>query len=241
MAIFEENYRVNMSHVNANGVITNKGILTILEDVACRHSDTAEIGILDIPAKHVSWILLAWKVKIIKRILYNTNIRVCTWAKPFSKFQTCRDFEIYDEAGGIVCIATSKWTFIDTEKMSIKRIPEDVIEKYTPENKNVFGSLDIEKLTEPESFSNEYIYKTQRRDIDINKHMHNLNYLDVAYEALPEDVYFAPECNNIEIMYKKGIKLGDTIKCSYCFLDNSHYVVMKNNKTGMLNAIVKLN
>ena len=31
-------------------------------------------------------------------------------------------------------------------------------------------------------------YTVLRRDIDINNHMHNLNYLDMAYDILPEDI-----------------------------------------------------
>ena len=67
MAIFEHNYTVNISNVNSEAKITNLGMLSTLEDVACRHSDTAGIGIKDIPVIHLSWMLLAWKVEILKR------------------------------------------------------------------------------------------------------------------------------------------------------------------------------
>ncbi len=240
MAIFEHNYTVNISNVNSEAKITNLGMLSILEDVACRHSDTAGIGIKDIPVIHLSWMLLAWKVKILKRVYYGTKLRACTWARPINRFNTYRDFAVYDENGEVVCIATSKWTLVDTQKGAITKITDDIIEKYEPEPKNVFENPDIDKLVEPASFSNEYIYRTERRDIDVNKHMHNLNYLGVAYEALPEDVYFSPECNNIEIMYKRGIKLGDTIKCLYENENDAHYITMRNADNNALNAIVKL-
>lgn len=240
MAIFEQKYRVKVSDVGPNGLIHNRGMLSILEDVACRHSDKAGFGILDIPVKHLSWVLLAWKVEILKRIQYGTNLKVCTWAKIFNKFQTYRDFEVYDESGNLVCIATSKWALIDTEKNSISRITDDIINEYSPEDKSVFENPDIDKLSEPSTFSHEYTYQTQRRDIDVNQHMHNLNYLDVAYESLPEDIYFSAECNHIEIMYKKGIKLGDTVKCFYSYTDDAHYIAMKSEDDKTLHAIVKL-
>ena len=44
-----------------------------------------------------------------------------------------------------------------------------------------------EILHEPESSSNIYNYTVSRRDIDINHHMHNLCYLDLAYETLPKE------------------------------------------------------
>ena len=76
----------------------------------------------------------------------------------------------------------------------------------------VFNSDYSFKLKEPETIDREIRYKVQRRDIDINKHVHNLYYLDFAYEALPEEIYENCEFNNIEIMYKKQIKLNNEIK-----------------------------
>lgn len=240
MSAFEQNYRVNVSHVGTSATITNMGILSILEDIACRHSDIAGFGFNDIPVKHLSWMLLAWKVKILKRVSYGSIVKVYTWAKYANKFNTYRDFEVYDETGELVCIATSKWVLTDTQKGSITRITDDILENYTPNAKNVFENPEIEKLTEPSSFVNEFIYQTQRRDIDVNQHMHNLNYLYVAYEAIPEEVYNGPECNHIEIMYKKGIKLGDTVKCLYSHTEDSHYITMRSTDEKLLYAIVKL-
>lgn len=240
MAVFKQDYRVSVSHVGRNSLITNVGMLSILEDAACRHSDMAGFGIMDIPIKHLSWVLLNWKVDIIKRVSYGTNLKVHTWAKTHNKFQTTRDFEVFNEENELVCIATSKWTLIDTEKSSITRITDEIIEIYEPEEKNVFENPEIDKLIEPSLFSNEFTYQTQRKDIDVNGHMHNLNYLAVAYEALPEEVYFSNECNHIEIMYKKGIKLGDTVKCFYSYIDSVHYVTMKSADEKVLHSIVKL-
>ena len=240
MAIFKQDYRVSISQVGVSGLIKNIGMLGILEDVACRHSDLAGFGIKDIPTKHVSWVLLNWKVKILKRVSYGTNLKVRTWAKFYNKFQTTRDFEVYDENNEVVCIATSKWALIDTVKSSMARITDEILGVYNPEDKNVFENPEIDKLVEPTSFSSEFLYKTQRRDIDVNNHMHNLNYLDVAYEALPEDIYNSQECNNIEIMYKKGIKSNDTVKCLYSHENNAHFITMKSEDNKIIHAIVKI-
>ena len=91
-----------------------------------------------------------------------------------------------------------------------------------------------------ENFDLSFKYTVQRRDIDVNHHMNNINYLNVAYEFLPDDIYFANECNNIEIMYKKGIKLGETVNCLYCKKDDTNYVTIKSDDLKSLHAIVKL-
>ena len=227
MAFFEKEYTIDVSHVAPNGFITNMGILSLLEDTACKHSDVAGYGFNDINNTGLSWILLAWKVKILKRVKYADIVKVRTWSRPSKKFTTLRDFEILDKNDNIICIATTKWTLIDIKTGKISTITDEIIDKYFPEDKSIFSSDDNSDIT-------------QIIDIDVNKHMHNLNYLYLAYEALPEDVYNSPECNNLEIMYKTSIRLGDTVKCLYSKIDNAHYVTIKSLDNKQLHAIVKL-
>ena len=84
-------------------------------------------------------------------------------------------------------------------------------------------------------------YTIQRKDIDINGHVHNTYYLDFAYEILPNEIYDNCNFDNLEIMYKKETKLGETIKCFYTKIANSHYIVMKTNDEKSIHCIVRLN
>ena len=68
--------------------------------------------------------------------------------------------------------------------------------------------------------------------------MHNIHYLELAYEALPEKAYQDRPYNNFRISYKREIKLGDIITCNYAFQDNKHIIVLKNENT--INSIVEL-
>lgn len=238
--IFEYKTRVDISKVDGTAYITNKGMLALLENVACMHSDMAGYGICEIPITHLSWVQLNWRVQIIRRLKYGEEITIKTWAKNTSKAITLRDFEVFDKDGKQVCLATTKWTLTNIDTHSITKITDEIIEKYHPETKSVMPDYDFKKLSEPENFSNEYIYKTERRDIDVNDHMHNLNYLDLAYETLPENIYLNTKFNNIEIMYKKAIKLGDTSKCLYSFNNDKHTIVIKSLDGKDLHCIVNL-
>lgn len=240
MAIIEHNDVVNISKVNSKGLITNKGMLELLENTACLHSDKAGYGILDIPKTHLSWVQLNWNVKVLRRLVYGEHVTIRTWARTSTKVSTLRDFEVLDKNNKQVCIATTKWTLINIDTQSLTKITDDIINKYSPENVSIMPEYEFKKLNEPNSFSNEYIYTTQRRDIDVNNHMHNLNYLDLAYETLPEDVYTSESFNNIEIMYKKAIRLGETSKCLYSKQNDVHTVVIRSIDNKDLHCIINL-
>ena len=240
MAIFQYKTRVDIGKVNGNADITNKGMLAMLENVACMHSDQAGYGIIEIPVTHLSWVQLNWRVQILRRLKYGEEVTIKTWARESSKVSTLRDFEVLDKDNKQVCIATTRWTLTNIDTQSITKITDDIINKYEPESITTFPNFEFSKLKQPENYSNEYIYTTQRRDIDVNKHMHNLNYLDLAYEALPEDLYLNNQFNNIEIMYKSAIRLGDTSKCLYSYNDNKHIVTIKSLDDKTLHCIVNL-
>lgn len=85
-----------------------------------------------------------------------------------------------------------------------------------------------------------YYIKQEEKNIDIIGHMHNLYYLDLAYEALTQEAYEKRPFDNIRIMYKKEIKLGDMVICKYAKVDNKNVVVIEGKDTKILHAVIEL-
>ena len=240
MAFIEHDFRLTIRDINDKTELTNKGILSFFEDIGGLHSDIAGYGLKDIEETKISWVLLNWKIKVLKRILYNGEpIKVKTWSRNAVRACTFRDFELYNSKGELCVIGSSKWTLVHLEN-GLMRITPELIEKYNPEDKAVFDDFDFKKIQEPAEYSSVYEYTVSRRDIDINNHMHNLNYLDLAYEALPREIYESNSFDNVEIMYKNGAKLYEKLKCFYSNVSNEHFVTIKSEDEKILHAIVKL-
>lgn len=238
---FEREYYVGVKDIGIKNQMTNYGFLSILEEIASTHSDKVGYGVNDIEEKKKVWLLMDWKLQVFERPTYGTIVKVKTWARPITKrpFSTYRDFEVFDGEKR-VAIATSKWVLFDLETNKIAKITDDIIKLYKPEDEKVFKEDEIEKLKEIQ-VSNEFIdYEVKRADIDVNKHMHNLNYLKLAYEVLPENIYLSNEKNEIRIMYKHQILLGDKVKCYYNNIENKDIITIKSKDDNILHAIVEL-
>lgn len=204
------------------------------------HSNEAGYGLNDIESTGFTWILLNWKVRVLKRPIYGEKILVKTWARKTEKFYTYRDYQVFDASNNLLAIATTKWILMNAKTMGIEKISDEVISKYFPENVSVFdGEAEINKIADPKEYLSCMNYKVQRKDIDINNHMHNVYYLDLAYEALPDEVYENCRFNNFEIMYKKEIKLGEIVKCFYSHIDDTHYITIKSEDEKVLHSIIK--
>lgn len=205
--IYTENFKMSLKDIGKQNKIKNRAILEILENIAGYQSDYVGFGANETVKTKIAWVLLDWELEVIKRPTYGQTLQVKTWGRNMNKFFTYRDYEIYDENNELCIIATSKWTLLNIEKRKMVRLTEELIEKYKPEEKSVFLDEKLDKIKIPTKFISNIKYKVIRKDIDLNKHMHNLYYLDLAYEALPEDVYAKRPFDNVRITYKKEIKL----------------------------------
>ena len=238
--IFQEKFKTGLKDIGKNNLIKNRAILEILEDIGSYHSDIAGYGANDTEKNGLTWILLDWKIEVLDRPKYGQALEVHTWAKVGNKFFTYRDYEIYDENHKLRAIATSKWALINIQKEKMERITPEIFEPYHPEQNDVFPGEKLDKLEVPENFTNKISYQVIRKDIDINHHMHNLYYLDLAYEALPEEIYEKRPFNHVRITYKKEIKLGDTVSCKYALKDGKHVVVIESEEGKILNSVIEL-
>lgn len=234
--IYCSNYKIGLEDIGRNNEATNKALLAIMQDIACLHSASVGDGILEIEAKKRAWMLLDWKMEVIKRPKYNDDIKVETWSRKVERLYAYRDFQLKDKEGNIIAIGTSRWIFVDTERKRPVRLTADIADLYESEtDKNVF-------LEEMEDIKcGDYLFKkdycVQRRDIDINQHMNNLSYLDMAYEILPEDIYNTKVFNNIRIVYKKEILYGEKVECYYEEQNNKYIITVKSQ--GKINAIIE--
>lgn len=239
---FEQDFKIGIREAGLRNELTNYGILAYLQDVATYHSDTVGYGVKDVPINKGAWLLMDWELEVYKRPKFGDVIHANTSAVSMGRtsFHCYRNFEIFDENNELVATATSRWIYFSLETNRIVKLEPEMLERFNPEGDAKKSEEKLLKLKEPDSYESVFEYQVERFDIDVVKHMNNLNYLKLAYEAVPEDVFFGEELNNVRIMYKHQIKLGDKLKCFYSKQEDGHYITIKNNDEKTLHAIVKL-
>lgn len=235
-----EKFKFRLDDMNRNGNLKNESILRILESIAGYHSDSLGFGYCDISKNKIGWVLLDWKVEVLKRPSYPEELTVTTWGRKMIKCYTYRDYEVRDKKGELCVRATSKWTLIDLEKGKLARLTEEIVNRYQPEEVCAFENDEIERLKEPEQYENAIDYKVRKNEIDNNGHVHNIYYLNMAYEALPEKIFFQQELNNMRITYKRQIKFGQTVECRYTYEQGKHIVTIVQKEDSSVHAIVEL-
>ena len=244
--IYKERYKVELEDIGRENKIDNKRIVTIMEDIAGSHSDKVGLGVSASAINKKAWVLLDWKIKILKRPAYNEYIDASTWSRKSDRLCAFRDFELYDQNGELCAIGTSRWLYMDLVRRRPIILDNKMNDIYgTETEKNVFDE-EIKKIELPDLDNlpdnimvTEKPYLIQRRDIDINGHLHNVSYLEAALEAVPEDIYKNVDFNYIRIEYKKEIMQNDNIKIK-CLTDNNYNCLVIFETDNKMNAVVEL-
>lgn len=237
MGLYEYKTVIRYQDISEENKLSDKGVLTILAEAAGSHAESIGNGLNHTMETGYAWMLLYWKVKILKRPVWNTEVTVKTWVRDFDKISSWRDFEIYDDRQELIAIGTAKWVFIDTKTQRPAKITEEMVNKYGKVSKSVFNEELSGKLQESENLEKVYEYTAERRDIDVNHHVNNVIYLELAYNALPENIQL--EFENCEIYYKRQIKFGETISVCYKEENNIHTVSIKSQDEETLHAVLK--
>jgi medium-chain acyl-[acyl-carrier-protein] hydrolase len=233
-------FEMGIKDVKKDFKSSNKFLLECLENIASKHSDKAGFGINDIPKTKLTWLLLEWKLEVIKRPKYGEKLYIDTWSRYSEKCYSYRDFEIYDENNKKCAMATSKWLLVDIDRGRPIKIEDNVISKYEPEKgKSAFSTTEIGKLQVLENYDLSQKYEVRRSDIDLNGHMHNLNYLDLACNILPEEE-IEKEIDNIRITYKKEIKFGEIVNVFYKKQNNKNCILIMSEDGKIVHSIIEM-
>ncbi len=236
--VFDEKFYIGYSDVNRDFRISNTAILKIFENVAYMHSTFANDGMKTSASR---WFLKSYHVKIHKRAEQDERVTAKTWSRTTKGVSASREFELYTENGDLSVTGLSNWVRVNASTFKPERINDEMFSAYgsEPERTN-FGAPWTDKLKESDEYSLIKEFYIDRNFIDANNHMNNVFYLDLAELMLPEEVYEKGECDEFEIMYRKAIKYGDTVKCLYRETDEAYYITVKSADLSDCHAVIKL-
>lgn len=209
--ITEKEYEIQYYEIDYKGRLLIASLMNYLGDIATRQSEEIGIGIDYLKEHGIAWVLYKWSIDMERYPSYGEKIKIRTKPYSFRKFYAYRIFEIIDSNENVIGTANSVWFLIDIKKRKAIRIPENMYKAYGMD-KDKNDILDIKKIKPPEKINNEKIFDVRYSDIDTNKHVNNVKYLEWAIETVPLEVVVNYTVQRINITYEKETTYGHTIK-----------------------------
>ena len=237
MSYYEYHTRVQYSDLGEDGLLSATGMLRLMQEAACEDSAGRGISPYIMDSDGFGWVLCGWKLKISRRPVWGTALTVRTWPRAMAVHTSDRDFQMLDDRGEVLMAATSRWLLLNTVTGRVDRLTPAISDRYELWDHR---ALEEELPTGGRSGSDAvcaFAYTVLHRDIDTLHHMNNLHYLELAREALPPEAQ-GQDFANIEILYKRQIKLGERVRFLYSCPEGRHFVEIQDEEGKRTHALL---
>ncbi len=205
MYVFES--RIRYSEIDADGKLTPEKLIDYFQDCSTFQSEDMGIGIGPLREKNLAWILVYWRVEILRMPGLGEKVRIGTLPYEMKGGMGLRNFLMETCDGERLANANSVWTLVDIGTMRPVRIPQEILEGY-PLEERIDMQYDSRKIRIPKTSGIDGPQVVvQEYHLDTNRHMNNGQYVRIAAGCLPPGV----ELKTLRIEYRRQALLGDRI------------------------------
>lgn len=144
--------------------------------------------------------------------VYET-VTVSTWERGKKGSQFLRDFELFDQEGGMIACASTAWLLVNPTSRKILR-PE-TFGGFMPKRADKFPDCETAgKLRMPDRKEDVGERTIRYSDLDGNGHVYNSVYGDIACDFLPKEL-IEREMKGFQINYQSEAVLDETVTIAY--------------------------
>ena len=234
----EQDFLIRMEDTGKGFQLSNKGALTMLTNLACLHGTRIGQGPMNREKCHLSWMVVGWRMLVDHRPLLPEAIHGVTWASGYGRLYTTRDFILNDERGRMAVKATSSWLVLDEHNTKVLRMTPEIADPYGPElDKQTFPGYVFPREAPAFEPQRTVSVRVNRTMIDCNDHVHNVAYMDLFNEALPEDEDM-DRFNDLTLVYRREIRPRQRVTAVYGRAGEERVVVLKEDGTDLVHAFL---
>ena len=226
---FSAEYLSPCYDTDLNMTLKPTAFLNMAQEAANHHANYLGVGYDTLDSTGQAWVMSRMRVIFDRLPRWREVVNLKSWHKGTSGFMFLRDFILSDSEGNSLVRATTSWLVIDmaTRRLarrgaftllaadSEKAICEDVIE--TPAAKVVIpeGATLLREADHTASYS----------DLDMNKHVNNVQYVVWAMDLVGIEVTAEKQLRELEINFNNEVRPNDIVHLSLHLDSEGNYYV----------------
>ncbi|MBN1968841.1 MAG: hypothetical protein JXR48_11895 [Candidatus Delongbacteria bacterium] len=214
MEFFKENHILSSYHTSPGNRMKLQSILSFCENIASNHASDCGYGFLDLFNKGFFWVLHRISIRFLENELpgYHDNFGVRTRPTDIKNLSASREF--FFEKGGVdFLIVNSNWVVLDI--MERKPVRTKKIEELKVDLKDYRNIVSFHSPGLLEDSYISHVYKIRFSDTDMNAHVNNSKYLEIATDFIAEKNIKIGLLDEIHIEFNKETKYGNDLEIRY--------------------------
>ncbi len=200
-------------------------ILDAIQEVAIRNSEYAGFGVDKLREMDRAWLLQGMNVHFEKNIKTSASLEVYTAVKSLKGVLSERG-TVIKQGGEIVAKSIANWCLLDTKRMRLAKVPEEMTNSYLHYDFNGDEFFTYKRPEIIEDTPSQYKVRVSNKELDTNKHLNNQKGAELLMDALPFDF----EIKEISLIYPNSAYLGEELDVCVTEFENGYYVHLKNQE-----------
>lgn len=177
------NYKINSRDVDSSGRAALTAVCHYVLEAAGEDADLNGFGVVDLNCDNCSWVLSRIAIEIGDRPAEGDTFTVRTWVNEVSRVMTTRNMIITGAGGEPIGAAVTQWAIIDLDKRTAVDIRSHV--DYEGAVTDEPSPIDKPRRLTAVEPQHTMLHKVVDGDIDFNRHMNSLRYLELMTDMLP--------------------------------------------------------
>lgn len=208
--MYQEKFFVSSGDVDDHFKLKLSSIFKFFQIVSSNHSELLGLGKKETIDKGMCWVISRMKVVVFKYPEMLETIIVKTHPGPIMSFLFPRYYQIYSESGELLATGSACWSLLDavTHKVIIKPVANAI--NYPSETHP--DDIPLPERIIGKDFSLLDSRKVRYSDIDINRHLNNIKYIEYLIDIHNVDFYDKNWISEIVINFEKEIKDDEEVK-----------------------------
>lgn len=229
--IADKEYQIHYYEIDYKKRCLITSLLNYFQDLAILQSDLQGAGIDYLAEHQLAWVLYRWDVKVHRYPMYREKIKIRTYAYSFVKFYAFRKFEVADESGNIIASADTVWFLVNTDNKKPVKINSHMYQAYgvSFEENDPIEFDNLEEMTEAEI---QHDYEVRYSDIDTNRHVNNVKYVDWALETIPLKTVGECDLVRLKAIYQREATYGNSVKVYTQIFPGDHKLICRHRIVG---------
>lgn len=210
---FTKKYEIHYYEVDYKLRCKLSSIINFICDVGTQQSESVGGGMEYCLKNNCAWVFYKYDIKMYRYPRFGETITLSTTPIGFKKFYGLRKYVIKDEENNIIGEALALFFLINTDKRRPMRIQEEQYDFYGVDG-DINCDISMDKIEKVEKEQYYKQFNIRYSDIDSNKHVNNVKYVEWAIESVPLDIVKEYELKNIKVIFEKETKYGESISVS---------------------------
>lgn len=202
-------HRVEPQEVDFTLRASVASIINYMLNVAGTDAHNKGFGVDVLQGQSFTWVLSRLAVEIKSQPRQYDDVVVDTWVNEFNRLSSTRNFKVR-KGDEVVAFGVSQWCMINMETRQAVDMStlKDVYERaMVAEPSPIAVPARLRAIEPSTSTSRPVVYS----DIDFNRHVNTLRYIDLVFDALPIELIEKNDGMRIDLNFIAEARYGETL------------------------------